>query len=632
MKKLKTLGVVFLMAICTCLFALTAFADNGSPQQLETPSWVKWDNTDGLYAMFEEIEDAEGLYSIRIQRNNQIVTSITNGPKNPISGGRGAVWHSWDYESGSYTFQVKALGDGITTTDSEWSEWSKPFEYKKPAKAFGDVQNLHWSDTKSGTVTWDPPVNMSDIPEASRKSLRYFVRLYKDGELMFGTYNLTDTELDLTQWMGEEGEYTFSVQAQSRHIDLVSHGKVIMSDEYIDTEAITERIGGELDDIYFRISSEDENGQLASPSDALEAVEELDLKETAIAVQTDESALSVLSDIEALYLEQSGKSVEKNVSGDTGFAAEDIEIIGAGLNIASASNAVEINVKKGDPDSETAVDPVLYSNVTVFEISMKNAIGKLRAPVTIIMPIPENIKPESLRILHYHGNGSPEIIYPSIIADQKAKFTVTEFSRFAFVERNQNPDYGSDEPVEEEPGNNGSSGGSGGGGGGSSFASSGTVTVDSKKGKVSSVTGIIIGSGEGYSKWMSEALQEGAEVRWKLQYADGTFAVGSYVTDEQGNPVRDAAGNPVEQPLWEMVGGSWYAFGVDGYVKTGLVFDPVLNGWFYVDVNAGMKIGWQQIDEKWYYFNPSSDGTQGKMAVSTIVDGYTIDENGVWIQ
>lgn len=632
MKKLKTLGVIFLMAVCTCLFALTAFADNNNPQKLETPSWVRWDNNDGLYAKFEEIDGAEGLYSVRIHRNNQNFMTISNSGSNPISEGRLALWFRI-YESGSYTFQVKALGDGITTLDSEWSEWSKPFEYQKPAKAFGNVQNLHWSDLESGTVTWDPPVNMVDIPEDSRGSLRYYVRLYKDGEQVFGMYNLTDLEADLSQWMGEEAEYKFSVQAQSRHIDRVSHGKEIMSDEYLDTGEIAGQIGGELDDIWFRISGEDENGQLASPSDALEAVEELDLKETAIAVQTDEAVLSILSDIETFYLEQSGKSVEKNVSEDAGFSADDIEVIGAGLNIASPSDAIEVNVKKGSPDDGADIDDVLYANVNVFEISLKNAVGKLRAPITIIMPVPEGINPDRLRILHYHGNEC-KVIYPIVTADGKAKFTVTEFSRFAFVERNENPDYGKDDPEEVDPGDSGNSGGSGGssgGGGGGRSTTSGIVTTDSKKGQVHSITGIITGSGDGYSKWISETLQEGAEIRWKLQYADGTFAAGSYVTDEQGNPVKDAAGNLVEQPLWEMVNGAWYAFGADGYVKTGRIFDPAQNGWFYVDVNTGMKTGWQQIDGKWYYFNQASDGTKGIMYTSrTTPDGYNVKEDGSW--
>ncbi len=182
----------------------------------------------------------------------------------------------------------------------------------------------------------------------------------------------------------------------------------------------------------------------------------------------------------------------------------------------------------------------------------------------------------------------------------------------------------------------GSSGGGGGGGSSSKApASAGTTTTDAKKGSVNSLTGIITGDGDGYSKWISETplgQAEGTAARWKLQYADGTFATGTYVTDGQGTVLRDAAGVPLEQPHWEMVNGAWYAFGTDGYAKAGMIFDPMLNGWFYVDLNSGMKTGWQLIDGKWYYFNPLSDGTKGKMAVSTTIGGYKVDGNGVRVQ
>ena len=103
------------------------------------------------------------------------------------------------------------------------------------------------------------------------------------------------------------------------------------------------------------------------------------------------------------------------------------------------------------------------------------------------------------------------------------------------------------------------------------------------------------------------------------------------MTDENGNPVQDAAGNRKEQLLWELINGAWYAFGADGYAKSGFIFDPALNGWFYVNIDTGMKTGWQKINEKWYYFNPLSDGTKGMMYVNrSTPDGYTVNADGVW--
>ncbi len=165
-----------------------------------------------------------------------------------------------------------------------------------------------------------------------------------------------------------------------------------------------------------------------------------------------------------------------------------------------------------------------------------------------------------------------------------------------------------------------------------SSSASGVTTKDSKKGYVNSLTGIITGTGDGYSKWVEEAPADGQTgKRWKLQYADGTFAAGTYATDAQGQPVYDADGNPVEIPAWEMVNGQWFAFGVDSYAKSGWIYDPFYAGWFYIDIDAGMKTGWQQVGGGWYYFKTVSDGTKGIMyADTTTPDGYHVNADGSW--
>ena len=162
----------------------------------------------------------------------------------------------------------------------------------------------------------------------------------------------------------------------------------------------------------------------------------------------------------------------------------------------------------------------------------------------------------------------------------------------------------------------GSSGGSSGGGGGSASSSgttsSGTIRTDSKKGRISDAMGIITGAGSGYSSWQQD------ETGWKLLYADGTIAAG-YLFEQ-------ADGSSAEQVIWEKVNGSWYAFGVNGYLKSGWVVDHQLGAWYYVTTDSGMRsgwytdpqdqctyyldlesgkmaLGWKQIDGVWYYFH-----------------------------
>ena len=139
------------------------------------------------------------------------------------------------------------------------------------------------------------------------------------------------------------------------------------------------------------------------------------------------------------------------------------------------------------------------------------------------------------------------------------------------------------------------------------------VTKDSKKGYWSNAQGIITGAdnqvtNDGYSHWIKDSRG------WWLRYSDGSYPKGS-------------AG----EYHWEKINGRWWAFGADGYLSTGWIYDTFYQGWFYMDANQGMLTGWQFIDGKWYYLNPVSDGTSGIMyAKKRTPDGWLVKEDGSW--
>lgn len=109
---------------------------------------------------------------------------------------------------------------------------------------------------------------------------------------------------------------------------------------------------------------------------------------------------------------------------------------------------------------------------------------------------------------------------------------------------------------------------------------------------------------------------------WRWQYTSSRWA--------QGRKETDVSGKLKEYYHWELIDGAWFPFDADGYMKVGLIFDANYDGWFYIDINAGMKTSWQMIDGKWYYFNTVSDGRRGIMLVDTWVDGWYVDKNGIW--
>lgn len=221
-------------------------------------------------------------------------------------------------------------------------------------------------------------------------------------------------------------------------------------------------------------------------------------------------------------------------------------------------------------------------------------------------------------------------------------------------------------------GDNSGEGGNGSGGSSGSGSSSGSssgnssvsvsqITRDAKKGYVHAVTGILTGTESGYSRWVQD------ENGWKLLYADGTYAAGQRVVQ--------ADGTTVEQILWEKVNNSWFAFGADGYLKSGWVYDYQAGSWYGTSVESGMRsgwytdpqdrytyylepetgklaTGWKNIEGSWYYFNAviapptwefdENSGSWYYNVKSTTQpygslyrggktpDGYEVDESGVW--
>ena len=111
---------------------------------------------------------------------------------------------------------------------------------------------------------------------------------------------------------------------------------------------------------------------------------------------------------------------------------------------------------------------------------------------------------------------------------------------------------------------------------------------------------------------------------WWLRYSDGSYAAGKMIVGEHDNM------QTVEHQ-WELINGSWYTFDEQGYLRVGFFYDAGYKGWFYMDENSGMQTGWVLINERWYFFNPVSDGTRGMMFIGRKTpDEYFVTEDGSW--
>ena len=75
---------------------------------------------------------------------------------------------------------------------------------------------------------------------------------------------------------------------------------------------------------------------------------------------------------------------------------------------------------------------------------------------------------------------------------------------------------------------------------------------------------------------------------------------------------------------WLLLGNTWYYLGSDGKMVTGR--QTIREKEYYFDASGAMKTGWIQIEDQYYYFDKS-----GAMVKNQWIDGYWLDENGVWI-
>jgi len=75
---------------------------------------------------------------------------------------------------------------------------------------------------------------------------------------------------------------------------------------------------------------------------------------------------------------------------------------------------------------------------------------------------------------------------------------------------------------------------------------------------------------------------------------------------------------------WELINGSWYLFDEHG-VRI-ISWAQADGKWYYLNPNGVMATGWISLDGKWYYLYGD-----GSLAVSTTINGYNVDENGVWV-
>ena len=180
-------------------------------------------------------------------------------------------------------------------------------------------------------------------------------------------------------------------------------------------------------------------------------------------------------------------------------------------------------------------------------------------------------------------------------------------------------------------------------------ASSGSDNSDNSGGSGSTKNPAATNFGKNVSN--SSSSENDAQGTWKrdnkgwwFEFRDGTYPAGEKTSDQNG-----------EKLGWIQKDGKWWAFGSDGYLKSGWAQDNASGKWYLIDENTGMQTSWHydESDQHWYYLDPASGAmltgwqfingkwyylskTSGAVPLGSMYreirtpDGYYVDKDGAW--
>lgn len=129
--------------------------------------------------------------------------------------------------------------------------------------------------------------------------------------------------------------------------------------------------------------------------------------------------------------------VDPSTHGDFYQRRDEITAVGVGFN-AAPDKTISLHFSKPDKEAEVDDDEFQKNSAVQVEISMDGYDHDelLKCPIIITTPIPSGLgnRPETFRILHYHQDGSYELITPTINGDGTCSFKVNRLSNFVFAD------------------------------------------------------------------------------------------------------------------------------------------------------------------------------------------------------
>lgn len=345
--------------------------------------------------------------------------------------------------SGDYYFTVQNLGDGVTYGDSavisslDTPDGKGVYHYVEPAMdtTLETPAQGHWE--------W-PAAVWEDRQDEDERIKTYYIGYGYSAERLEdlsglrsigGSYSSKSGRED--SWLqdrliGEHGAgwYYFRVRPISADIEQWRNGGWSEWSEGYNLAEAAREITDQLNQI-------DKN---ASKEDIRRAVQDLGQTElhnalTADILEAGTGASEALAALETALGGPAKASVDETMAGR--FDAGGVSVVGAALNNVTGDPVLNIGAPKDSHD----VRDENYSSTLAVDFSMDLSGVEnphdLAVPVKVTLPIPEDINPDFLAILHYRAGGSfEEVLHTVFEKDGQwyASFVLSSFSDFTLTE------------------------------------------------------------------------------------------------------------------------------------------------------------------------------------------------------
>lgn len=326
-------------------------------------------------------------------------------------------------------FEVRAISnDANTASDSATVTCETNFVYNpENVQPLPTPKNLQYNP-KTGQLTWDVVENADEYVV----EVWYVDKKEADAEqTLYNDYYVDGQDANVFFHAQEEGLYTFAVQATTVSVNYSESEWVVC--EYLYRLKPVEEVNQALKDAIL-------NGLDA----AVAAIKEMDIKDlanamTAPADQETNTVVAQIKELEDKLQHTVSSEVSVNDAVKELFPQNTVDVVGAALNADSGTVTLSIQEKSKDMPQ---VSKTNFVDAVSFSMQLKNGdnvITELSAPVWIKLPVPEDLNPSLLRVLHYHeGSKDPQVIEPTLTEEGGqwyASFAVTSFSDFAMATR-----------------------------------------------------------------------------------------------------------------------------------------------------------------------------------------------------